>query len=60
MKILVLKKLIKDYTGSYYTVRSKKIVNLIRQIETKEDAKLTLGGCIIIKGKKTYNYPKRE
>ncbi len=52
MKILVLKKLIKDYTGSYYTVRSKKIVNLIRQIETKEDAKLTLGGCIIIKGKK--------
>jgi tRNA(Ile)-lysidine synthetase, N-terminal domain len=31
MKMLVLKKIIKDFTNSYYTTRSKKITNLINQ-----------------------------
>ena len=32
MKVMVLKKTIKDFTNSYYAARSKKIINLINQI----------------------------
>ena len=52
MKMLVLKKTIKDFTNSYYTTRSKKITNLMNQIKAKKNAKFTLGGCIIFSEKK--------
>ena len=52
MKMRVLKKSIKDFTNTYYFPRSKKIFNLINQIETTKNAKLTLGGCIITREKK--------
>ena len=52
MKMLVLKKTIKDFTNSYYTTRSKKIANLINQIKAKKNVKFTLGGCIIFREKK--------
>ena len=52
MRIMVLKRAIKDFTRSYYAPRSKKIVNLINQIKTKKNAKCTLGGCIIFKENK--------
>ena len=52
MKIMVLMKTIKDFTNSYYSTRSKKIINLINQIKTKKNAKFTLGGCIILREKK--------
>ena len=45
-------KTIKDFTNSYYSTRSKKIINLINQIKTKKNAKFTLGGCIILREKK--------
>ncbi len=51
MKMRVLKKSIKEFTNSYYTPRSKKISNLIDQIVLKKKAKLTLGGCIILREK---------
>ena len=52
MKMRVFKKSIKDFTNTYYSPRSKKIFNLINQIKTKKNAKLTLGGCIIARKKK--------
>ena len=39
------------HLGFHYP-RSKKIFNLIDQIKAKKSAKLTLGGCIIIREKK--------
>ena len=48
----VFKKAIQDFTKTYYSTRSKKVFNLIDQIEVKKNAKLTLGGCIITRGKK--------
>ena len=51
MKMRVFKKSIKDFTNSYYSPRSKKIFNLINQIKAKKNAKLTLGGCIILRKK---------
>tara|TARA_Y200000002_G_scaffold358898_1_gene342726 strand:+ start:1174 stop:2196 length:1023 start_codon:yes stop_codon:yes gene_type:complete len=52
MKLRVFKKSIKHFTNSYYSPRSKKILNLISQIQAKKNAKLTLGGCIILREKK--------
>ena len=52
MKLMVLSKAIKDFTNSYYAVRSNKIIRLIDKIETKKNAKFTLGGCIILVKKK--------
>jgi len=51
MKMRVFKKAIKDFTKSYYSIRSKKIFNLIDKIKVKKNAKLTLGGCIISREK---------
>ncbi len=52
MKVMVLKKTIQVFNKSYYPVRSKKVINLIGQIKPKKNRKFTLGGCIILKGKK--------
>ena len=51
MKIRFTQKAIKDLTGSYYTQRTKKIVNLIRNIETNKNNKNSLGKCIILREK---------
>ena len=58
MKMRVFKKAIKDSTKAYYYPRSKKIFNLIDQIQVKKDAKLTLGGCIISREKNHINLQK--
>ena len=49
MKMKVFKKSIKDFTKAYYTPRSKKVLNLIEQLYTKNVARLTLGGCLIFR-----------
>ena len=49
---MVLKKTIKEQSNSYYSVRSKKIDNLINQIEAPKNSKSTLGGCVILCEKK--------
>ncbi len=49
MKMRVFNKIFKDFTNSYYAPRSKKIFNLIDQLKTNKNAKLTLGGCIILR-----------
>ena len=51
MVMRVFKKSIKDFTNTYYSPRSKKIFNLIDQLKVKKNAKLTLGGCIILREK---------
>ena len=60
MKVMVLKKTIKDFTNSYYAARSKKIINLIDQIKAKKNAKFTLGGCIILREKKHIVFEKEN
>ena len=49
MKINVIKKSIKEITKSYYSPRSRKIINLIKRLEMPYMTKATLGGCLIIK-----------
>ena len=51
MKIRVLSRSIKELTKSYYSTRSKKIINLVEQLETKANIKLTLAQCLILKEK---------
>ena len=60
MKVMVLKKTIKDFTQSYYATRSKKVINLINQIKAKKNVKFTLGGCIIFKEKKHIIFQKEN
>ncbi len=49
MKINVIKKSIKEISKSYYSPRSRKIINLIKRLEMPYKTKATLGGCLIIK-----------
>ena len=51
MKMKVLNESIKEFTKSYYSTRSKKIINLVQQLETKNNTKFTLAGCFIFKEK---------
>ena len=52
MKMRVFKKAIKDFSNSYYSVRAKKIFNLIEHLKRKKTMKLTLGGCLVLGDKK--------
>ena len=49
MKMRVFEHSIKELTNTYYSPRSKKILNLISQIKKNENIKLTLGGCFILR-----------
>ena len=51
MKMRVFSKSIKEFTKSYYSPRSKKIINLIEKLENKKNIKFTLAGCIILREK---------
>ncbi len=58
MKMRVFNKIFKDFTNSYYAPRSKKIFNLINQLKTNKNAKLTLGGCVILREKNHITFKK--
>ena len=47
MKILL--RSFKDFNGSYYSLRSKKILNLIDKIDADNNLKYTLSGCVIFR-----------
>ena len=51
IKISVINEGIKRIKKNYYNPRSKKVVNLIRNIESKKFTKATLGGCVFSKKK---------
>ena len=51
MKMRVFSKSLKEFTKSYYSTRSKKILNLIEQLEKNNNTKFTLAGCFIFKEK---------
>ncbi len=51
IKIRVVNEAIKKVKNNYYNPRSKKVVNLIRNIENKNFIKATLGGCVFSKKK---------
>ena len=48
-KIALINESIKKLKKNYYNLRSKKIVNLIKNLNKKEFKKSTLGGCIFFK-----------
>ena len=51
VKISVLNESIKRLKKNYYNPRSKKVENLIKNLESKKFKKSTLGGCLFIKKK---------
>ena len=48
-RLKVLSRAIKESSKAYYPPRSKKVLNLIRQLSLNGQKKLTLGGCLITK-----------
>ena len=52
MRMRVLSRSIKEITKSYYSLRSKKIINVDNQLKMKNNLKLPLAGCLIFKDKK--------
>ena len=51
MKMRVLNKSIKEFTKAYYSPRSKKTINLVKNLKVTKNVKFTLGGCFILKQK---------
>ncbi len=50
-KIRLINQSIKELRKNYYNPRSKKVINLINNIKSKNFSKSTLGGCLFIKKK---------
>ena len=48
-KIALINESIKKLKKNYYDLRSKKVMNLIKNLDKKDFKKLTLGGCIFFK-----------
>ena len=51
IKIRVINEAIRIVKKNYYNPRSKKVINLIGNIENKKFTKATLGGCVFSKKK---------
>ena len=51
IKIRVINEAIRKIKKNYYNPRSKKVINLIRNVENKKFTKATLSGCIFSKKK---------
>ncbi len=51
MKMRVLNQSLKEFTKSYYSLRSVKIINLIDRLEASQNKKFTLAGCVVFKDK---------
>ena len=47
----IINESIKYLKKNYYNPRSKKVINLIKNLNKKNFSKATLGGCIFIKKK---------
>jgi tRNA(Ile)-lysidine synthase len=60
MKMRVLNKSLKESTKSYYSPRSKKVINLVNQLKVKKDMQLTLLGSFILKEKNHIIIKKSE
>ena len=59
IKLKVLSHAIKVFSKSYYPPRSKKVLNLLKQINLTKSTKFTLGGCLL-KRSGDYLYIKKE
>ena len=51
IQLKVLSKSMKDFSKSYYPPRSKKVLNLIKQLKLNKISKFTLSKCILQKSK---------
>ena len=47
IKLKVLSYSIKNFSKSYYPPRSKKVLNLLKQLKMRKKSKFTLGGCLL-------------
>ena len=48
IKLKIINESIKKLKKNYYNPRSKKVINLIKNIESRKEHKSTLGGCLFI------------
>ncbi len=48
IKLKIINESIKKLKKNYYDPRSRKVINLIKNIESRKDHKATLGGCIFL------------
>ena len=58
-KIKVLNQSLKTISQKYYSPRSKKVINLIKNLSKKNSTKFTLSGCLIFKKERNL-YIKKE
>ena len=49
VKIALINESVKRLKNNYYDLRSKKVENLIKNLDVKDFKKATLGGCIFFK-----------
>ena len=48
IKLKIINESIKKLKKNYYNLRSKKVINLIKNIESRKNHKATLGGCLFL------------
>ena len=49
IKLKLLSMVIKNFSKSYYPPRSKKVLNVLKRLNSSKKTKLTLGGCLLEK-----------
>ena len=60
IQLKIFSNCIKKVSKNYYPPRAKKVLNLLSRVRSNESLKATLGGCIIIRGKKNLIISKEE
>ncbi len=51
IKLKIINHAIKIVSKKYYAPRSKKVINLIKNLKVGDSSKFTLGGCLIVKNR---------
>jgi tRNA(Ile)-lysidine synthase len=60
IQLKIFSNCIKKIAKNYYPPRAKKVLNLLSRVQSNEKLKATLGGCVIIRGKKNLIISKEE
>jgi tRNA(Ile)-lysidine synthase len=60
IQLKIFSNCIKKISKNYYPPRAKKVLNLLNRIESNQKIKATLGGCVILKDKKSLTISKEE
>ena len=60
IQLKIFSNCIKKISKNYYPPRAKKVLNLLSRVQSDGKLKATLGGCVIIRGKKNLIISKEE